>query len=116
MLLAGLKLMFIGMATVLLFLLLMIVLIQVVSRLTVNIAAKELEAIKNEKLERARRANEIKLSEEGEIPIAVFTDIAWTGRHSRIMSRGSIAGGVFDFGRLNIYRMSVNVWHVRRCS
>lgn len=72
MLLAGLKLMFIGMATVLLFLLLMIVLIQIVSKLTVNIAAKELEVIKNEKLERARRANEIKLSDEGDVPIAVF--------------------------------------------
>jgi sodium pump decarboxylase gamma subunit len=72
MLLAGLKLMFIGMATVVLFLLLMIVLIQIVSKLTVNIAAKELAAIKKEKLERARRANEIKLSEEGDVPIAVF--------------------------------------------
>ena len=64
--------MFIGMTTVLLFLLLMIVLIQVVSKLTANVAVKELEAIKREKLERAQQTKKMKLTTEGDVPIAVF--------------------------------------------
>ncbi len=72
MLLAGLKLMLIGMATVLLFLLLMIVLVHLVSKLTANVAARELEAINAEKRERAQRARGAGLLGEGDVPIAVF--------------------------------------------
>ncbi len=64
--------MFIGMSTVLLFLFLMIVMILVVSKLTVNIAARELEAIKREKEKRAKRPKGIQLSDEGDVPVAVF--------------------------------------------
>ena len=74
MLLAGLKLMLIGMATVLLFLLLMIALIQLVSKLAANITASELEDLESEKRERRRahRTEAVPPHVEGDIPIAVF--------------------------------------------
>lgn len=58
----GIKLMFIGMTTVMLFLTLMIYLIGLVSRLTRGAAARELEAIKRERelLARARREKQTK--------------------------------------------------------
>jgi oxaloacetate decarboxylase (Na+ extruding) subunit gamma len=71
MLLAGLKLMFIGMTTVVLFLVLMIFLIQVVSKLTANIAKRELDIIKKAAAERAERAKKIDMDDD--IPIAVIT-------------------------------------------
>ena len=71
MLLAGLKLMFIGMTTVLLFLVLMIFLIQIVSKLTANIAKRELDIIKKAAAERAERAKKIDMDDD--IPIAVIT-------------------------------------------
>ncbi len=70
MLLAGLKLMFIGMTTVLLFLILMIVLIQIISKLTANIAKRELEMIKKGAAERAEKAKKIKMDDD--VPVAVF--------------------------------------------
>jgi oxaloacetate decarboxylase (Na+ extruding) subunit gamma len=71
MLIAGLKLMFIGMTTVLLFLVLMIFLIQIVSKLTANIAKRELDIIKKAAAERAERAKKIDMDDD--IPIAVIT-------------------------------------------
>ncbi len=54
----GLKLMFIGMSTVVLFLTLMILLIQFVSSLTKEATARELEAIRLEREAQARRKKE----------------------------------------------------------
>lgn len=71
MLLAGLKLMFIGMTTVVLFLILMIFLIQVISKLTANIAKRELDIIKKAAAKRAERAKKIDMDDD--IPIAVIT-------------------------------------------
>ena len=64
--------MLIGMTTVLLFLLFMIVLIQLVSKLTANITIRELKVLEAEKRERARRAGGVQQREEGDVPIAVF--------------------------------------------
>ena len=69
--------MVIGMATVLLFLSLMIVLINLSARLTSGITARELEGIEQEKQARALRAKKKKQQKkaaktEGEIPMAVF--------------------------------------------
>lgn len=64
MILEGIKLMFVGMTTVVLFLILMIFLIQLVSRLTKGATNRELEAIKLERELLARRKKE-KLSQEG---------------------------------------------------
>ncbi len=50
MLLEGFKLMFVGMTTVMLFLSFMIILLQLVARLTRDIAQKELEAIEKERI------------------------------------------------------------------
>ena len=63
--------MFIGMTTVVLFLVLMIFLIQVVSKLTANIAKRELDIIKKAAAERAERAKKIDMDDD--IPIAVIT-------------------------------------------
>jgi oxaloacetate decarboxylase (Na+ extruding) subunit gamma len=71
MLLAGLKLMFIGMTTVVLFLVLMILLIKIVSRLTVNIVKREVDIIKKAAAARAERAKKIDMDDD--IPIAVLT-------------------------------------------
>ncbi len=50
MLLEGVKLMFVGMTTVLLFLSFMIILLQLVAKLTRNIAQQELDSIEKERL------------------------------------------------------------------
>ncbi|SHO42863.1 OadG family protein [Desulfopila aestuarii] len=62
MIIEGIKLMFIGMTTVMLFLTLMIYLIGLVSRLTRGAAARELDAIKLERelLARTRREKQAK--------------------------------------------------------
>ncbi|MCP4295268.1 MAG: OadG family protein [Proteobacteria bacterium] len=56
MIIEGLKLMIIGMATVLLFLSLMVILINLTSRATRKITARELELVEFEKKERAEKA------------------------------------------------------------
>ncbi len=58
MILEGVKLMFVGMTTVVLFLILMIFLIQLVSRLTKGATARELESIKLERELLARSKKE----------------------------------------------------------
>ena len=70
----GLKLMVVGMTTVLLFLSLMILLIQLSARLTKDVTARELQAIEDEK-ERLRKQRERdKLAaEEGDDDIAVIS-------------------------------------------
>lgn len=74
MIVEGLKLMVVGMTTVLLFLTFMILLIQISARLTKDVTARELQAIEDEK-ERLRKQREIdKLAaEEGDDDIAVIT-------------------------------------------
>jgi sodium pump decarboxylase gamma subunit len=71
MLIEGFKLMVIGMATVLLFLSLMIILINLASRATTKVTARELELIEIQKRERAANANTNKVKTDG-MPIAVF--------------------------------------------
>ncbi len=66
MILEGLKLMFIGMSTVVLFLTLMILLIQFVSSLTKEATARELEAIRLEREAQARRKKEQLASDESD--------------------------------------------------
>lgn len=58
MIIEGLKLMVVGMTTVLMFLMLMILLIQLVARLTKDVTARELQAIDAEK-ERMKREREM---------------------------------------------------------
>ena len=66
MIVEGLKLMVVGMTTVLLFLMLMILLIQIAARLTKNVTARELKAIEDEKeLSKQMRKME-KLAAEGD--------------------------------------------------
>lgn len=75
MLFEGVKLMFVGMTTVLLFLCFMILLLQLVSKLTRGIALKEVEAIDRERQKRAS-INKNKKSEQAldnEEEIAVIT-------------------------------------------
>lgn len=62
--------MFIGMTTVILFLVLMILLIQIVSKLTRNIVKRELDIIKKAAAARAERAKKIDMDDD--IPIAVI--------------------------------------------
>jgi len=57
MIIEGLKLMVVGMTTVLLFLILMVVLIQLVATLTKGVTARELQAIQDER-ERLRKEKE----------------------------------------------------------
>ncbi len=57
MIIEGLKLMVVGMTTVLLFLILMVVLIQLVAMLTKGVTARELQAIQDER-ERLRQEKE----------------------------------------------------------
>lgn len=64
MIIEGVKLMFVGMTTVVLFLILMIYLIQLVSRLTRSATARELEGIKLERELLARSRKEKQSSEE----------------------------------------------------
>jgi len=66
MIVEGLKLMVVGMTTVLLFLMLMILLIQIAARLTKNVTARELKAIEDEKelLKQMRKME--KLAAEGD--------------------------------------------------
>lgn len=68
MIIEGIKLMFIGMTTVMLFLFLMIFLIELVSRLTRLATVKELEAIRlqRELLARSRREKQAARSAEGD--------------------------------------------------
>ncbi|MEJ2134539.1 MAG: OadG family protein [Desulfofustis sp.] len=74
MIVEGLKLMVVGMTTVLLFLTFMILLIQLSARLTKEVTARELQAIEDEK-ERLRKQRERdKLAaEEGDDDIAVIS-------------------------------------------
>ena len=74
MIVEGLKLMVVGMTTVLLFLTFMILLIQLSPRLTKDVTARELQAIEDEK-ERLRKQRERdKLAaEEGDDDIAVIS-------------------------------------------
>ncbi len=72
MIVEGVKLMFIGMTTVLLFLTMMIFMIDVVSRLTKKYAARELENIRKERLQRVEKASRIIPMHEDTIPIAVI--------------------------------------------
>ncbi len=74
MIVEGLKLMVVGMTTVLLFLTFMILLIQLSARLTKDVTARELQAIEDEK-ERLRKQRERdKLAaEEGDDDIAVIS-------------------------------------------
>ena len=74
MIVEGLKLMVVGMTTVLLFLTFMILLIQAAAKLTKDVTARELQAIEDEK-ERLRqlRDKEKLAAEEGDDDIVVIT-------------------------------------------
>jgi len=74
MIIEGIKLMFVGMTTVMLFLTLMIYLIQLVSRLTRGAAARELEAIRLERelLARTRREKQAAQSADEDEDIAAI--------------------------------------------
>jgi sodium pump decarboxylase gamma subunit len=72
MILEGIKLMFVGMTTVVLFLTLMIFLIQLVSRLTKGATERELEAIRLERELLARSKKEKRSQEGGEDDIAAI--------------------------------------------
>jgi len=74
MIVEGLKLMVVGMTTVLLFLTFMILLIQTAAKLTKEVTARELQAIENEKERlRQQREKEKLASEEGDDDIVVIT-------------------------------------------
>ncbi len=74
MIVEGLKLMVVGMTTVLLFLTFMILLIQVAANLTKEITARELQAIEDEKKRlRQQREKEKLASEEGDDDIVVIS-------------------------------------------
>ena len=68
----GVKLMFIGMTTVLLFLVLMIVLIQFVSYLTRDATAREMEGLRKERELQAQRKKTTQSSDDTEEDIAVI--------------------------------------------
>ena len=73
MIVEGLKLMVVGMTTVLLFLSFMILLINLVARLTKDITAREMQAIEDEKQRmRAQREKEKQAAEEGNDDIVVI--------------------------------------------
>jgi len=72
MLLEGVKLMLIGMTTVLLFLSFMILLIQFVSYLTREATAKEVEGLKRERDLQAEKRRKTKPSGDAETDIAVI--------------------------------------------
>jgi len=69
----GFKLMFVGMTTVLLFLFFMILLIQLVSYLTRDVAAVEMKGIQKERELQASRKKQAKSSDDAEEDIAVIT-------------------------------------------
>lgn len=74
MIVEGLKLMVVGMTTVLMFLMLMILLIQLAAWLTKDVTARELQAIENEKERlRQQREREKQAVAEGDDDIAVIT-------------------------------------------
>ncbi len=74
MIVEGLKLMVVGMTTVLLFLTFMILLIQVAANLTKEVTARELQAIEDEKKRlRQLREQEKLASEEGDDDIVVIS-------------------------------------------
>ncbi len=74
MIVEGLKLMVVGMTTVLLFLTFMILLIWLAARLTKDVTARELEAIEGEKTRlRQQREREKLAAEEGNDDIAVIS-------------------------------------------
>ena len=74
MIVEGLKLMVVGMTTVVLFLTFMILLIQAAAKLTKDITARELQAIEDEKERlRQQREREKQISEEGADDIVVIT-------------------------------------------
>ena len=74
MIVEGLKLMVVGMTTVLMFLMLMILLIQLAAWLTKDVTARELQAIENEKERlRQQREREKQAAAEGDDDIAVIT-------------------------------------------
>ena len=74
MIVEGLKLMVVGMTTVLMFLTLMILLIQFAARLTRDVTARELLAIENEKQRlKALREKEKMAAAEGDDDIVVIT-------------------------------------------
>ena len=68
----GVKLMFIGMTTVLLFLSFMILLIQFVSYLTREATAREVDGLKRERELQAERRRKTKPSDDAETDIAVI--------------------------------------------
>ncbi len=68
----GVKLMFIGMTTVLLFLFLMIVLVQFVSYLTRDATSREMEELRKERELQAQRKKTTKSSDDTEEDIAVI--------------------------------------------
>jgi len=72
MIIEGVKLMFVGMTTVVLFLIFMILLIQLVSRLTREATARELAAIKLERELLARSKKEKAASSDADEDIAVI--------------------------------------------
>jgi len=69
----GVKLMFVGMTTVLLFLSLMILLIHLVSYLTRDVTALEMKGIQKERELQAKRKKQTKDSDDAEEDIAVIT-------------------------------------------
>ncbi len=74
MIVEGLKLMVVGMTTVLMFLMLMILLIQFAAKLTRNVTARELQAIEDEK-QRLRQMREMEklAADQGDDDIVVIT-------------------------------------------
>lgn len=68
----GVKLMFIGMTTVLLFLVLMIVLIQFVSYLTRDATGREIERLRKERELQSQRKKTTKAADDTEEDIAVI--------------------------------------------
>jgi oxaloacetate decarboxylase gamma subunit len=68
----GVKLMFIGMTTVMLFLVLMILLIQLASYLTRDATAREVESIRLEREIQALRKKKVKESSDADEDIAVI--------------------------------------------
>lgn len=76
MILEGIKLMFVGMTTVVLFLIFMIFLIQVVSHLTRSATARELEAIKLERELLTRNRKEKQSAQEQQSAQDADEDIA----------------------------------------
>lgn len=75
MIVEGLKLMVVGMTTVLLFLILMIVLIQLVAHLTKGVTARELQAMEDERerLKQEREREKLAAADDSDEDIVVIT-------------------------------------------